>query len=403
MNTSIENGVRLATYKVLVENGSTKFQAAKAASNLTVDFTRHGTAGPIINSLYMFANAGIQGNVRMIKAVAKNRSVQKIAGGIVAFGFTANILGAMSGDDDDDEAYYDKLKRTNPSIFERNMVFMIPGTDGRYVKIPMPYGYNTFFVLGNEAAGALRGKSPVESMSRIMSTLLGSLNPLQSATLLQTIMPTIGDPIAQVMENKAWHGGKLMPDENPFGIPIPDSERFFKSVNPMAKFVAQGLNAVTGGDKYKPGLIDMSPETFEMIVETYGGSAAKLIKDAVSLPLAVLSDDGLSMNKTPGIRKFIGSSPDFIDSTIYEENNDKVDILKKRYEDAEGAEKSDLKSDPLFKMLSFHKITKSQLRRMNKQMKLAEKAGNKGTEKRLKEQILQVKKRYNAKYNSVTK
>ena len=403
MNTSVENGVRLATYKVLVENGASKLQAAKAAANLTVDFTRHGTAGPIINSLYMFANAGIQGNVRMIKAVAKNRSVQKIAGGIVAFGFMANILGAMSGDDDDDEAYYDKLKRTNPSIFERNMVFMIPGTDGRYIKIPMPYGYNTFFVLGNEAAGALRGQSPVESMSRIMSTLLGSLNPLQSATLLQTIMPTVGDPIAQVMENKAWHGGKLMPGENPFGIPIPDSERYFKSVNPVAKFVAQGLNTITGGDKYEPGLIDMSPETFEMMVETYGGSAAKLIKDAVSLPLAMSSDDGLSMHKTPGIRKFIGSSPDFIDSTIYEENNDKVDILKKRYDDAEGSERSELRSNPLFQILPLHKTTESRLRRMNKRMKAAESAGDTETKKRIGDQMLQVKKRYNARYNSLTR
>jgi hypothetical protein len=402
LNTSVENGVRLATYKVLLEKGISKTKAAHTVANLTVDFTRHGTAGPLINSLYLFFNAGIQGNVRMIKAVATNRKVQKITAGIVGFGALANVLGAMmGGDDEDGESYYDKLKKTNPSMFERNMVFMLPGGKGRPYKIPMPYGYNTFFVLGNEIAGVIRGQNPTEAAARVGGTLMSFINPLASATLLQTIMPTLGDPVAQIMENKAWHGGDLMPKENPFGIPQPDSERYFKSVNPVAKFAAQGLNAITGGDKYKSGVIDMSPESIEMLVETFTGSAGKLVKDALSIPMAMMSDEGLTMNKVPFVRKIVGSFPDFTDSTIYQDNQSDVDVFIKRWDNADADEKRELRENPLFKMRAFHKSTESQLRKLNKQLKQAEKLNNAARQTFIKNRMNEIKVRYNTKYNQL--
>ena len=400
MNIAVENGVRLSAYKVMVEHGLTKSKAAKAASGLTIDFTQHGTVGPIINSFYMFANAGIQGNVRMITAVATNKNVQKIAVGIVGFGAIANIIGAMlGGDDDDGESYYDKMKRTNPSLFERNMIFMIPGSKGRYIKIPMPYGYNTFFVLGNELAGTIRGKSTVDGMSRICSAILGSLNPLASATLLQTVVPTIGDPIAQVSENKTWFGGPLMPEKNPFGIPAPDSERYFKTVNPVAKYAAKGMNRITGGNKFEPGFIDVSPETIEMVFETFTGSAGKLAKDALSLPVKAMSDDGITLNKIPFVRKFISSQSPYADNAIYRENSTKIDIFIKRFENTDDAGRKELRKNPLSRIAGTYKMAESSLRSLNKYALMAEKAGKDAEIKKAKDEMIQVKRRFNKIYN----
>lgn len=398
MNTAVENGVRLSAYKVMVDGGMPKAKAAREASGLTVDFTRHGTMGPALNSLYMFANAGIQGNVRMIQAL-KHPKVMKIASGIVAFGATAAMFGAMAGGDDDDgEPYYDKLKRKNPELFERNMVFMIPGTKGDYFKIPMPYGYNTFFILGNEAVGMMRGQSPVEGMTRIGSALMNTLNPLASATLFQTVMPTIGDPIAQLGENKSWFGGDLMPKENPFGAPIPDSQRYFKSVNPAFKAAAQWVNSFTGGDKYKPGVIDVSPETLEMIVETYSGSAGRLIKDALFLPSAIATGD-VEMNKVPFARKLIGDTPERINASVYRDNSDKVEIFMKRFKEADAAERQELRKDATIGIMAFHKHTNSELLKLNKILKLAEKREDAAAETKIKDRMLIIKNQYNKKYN----
>jgi len=397
-NTSVENGVRLATYKHLLDSGVSKRKAAHIVSNLTVDFTRHGSAGPVINSLWMFANAGIQGNARMIKAVSKNKKVQKITGGIVAFGFAANIMGALAGGDDDDgEAFYDKLKRTNPSLFERNMVFMWPGSEGKHIKIPMPYGYGLFFVVGNEMASAIRnpdGYSNLEGMSHVMSTFLNTFNPIGAATVLQTISPTVTDPIVQSMENKSWHGGDLMPGVSPFGVSKPDSERYWKNVNPIAKWATQRLNSITGGSAVKSGVFDISPETVENMVENYTGSLGRFAKDVLSLPIKGF-DEGIEAGDIPFSRKLFGGISEYADSKTYRENRDKVEIYKR--ERTIGG-KADM---PLRSMVGLTKSTEKRLRRMRKRLLVAEASGYDDRAKAIKERILILQRNYNKQFNSM--
>ena len=53
-NSAVENATRLATYATLRERGYTPKQSAYAARNITVNFTRKGTAGPLLNSFYLF-------------------------------------------------------------------------------------------------------------------------------------------------------------------------------------------------------------------------------------------------------------------------------------------------------------------------------------------------------------
>ncbi len=403
MNVSVENGVRLSTYKALLDAGVSERKAAHTVANLTVDFTRHGTIGPMMNSLYMFANAGIQGNIRMISAIYSNKKVQKIAGGIVGLGFMVNILGAYAGGDDDDgESFYDKLKRTNPDIFERNMVFMIPGGKGAYIKIPMPYGYNVLFVAGNEIGSAFRqpvGYSAAEGMARFGSSLMGTFNPLGSATLLQTIMPTMGDPIAQVMENKAWNGQDLMPSKNPFGIPTPDSERFWKSVNPAARFATRWLNSITGGNETKPGLIDVSPETVEMIVETMTGSLGRVIKDTVFLPISLATDGSIETYKIPFARKVYGSTSDYIDQRVFRENKESVEQFSAEFKLADSQRRAEMRRDDRYRLMNLTKTTNSRLTRLRKQLKKYEERGDDANVDRIKEHMKTAYKRYNARYN----
>lgn len=405
MNVSVENGVRLSTYKALLDSGVSERKAAYAVANLTVDFTRHGTVGPFMNSLYMFANAGIQGNVRMLKALGTNKKVQKIAGGIIGVGLMANILGAYSGGDDDDgESYYDKLKRTNPDLFERNMIFMIPGTKGNYIKIPMPYGYNVLFVAGNELGSALRqpvGYSAVDGMARFGSSFMGTFNPLGSATLLQTIMPTLGDPVAQVMENKAWNGQDLMPSQNPFGLPKPDSERFWKSVNPIARFATRMINEMTGGSETKSGLIDVSPETVEMVVETLTGSLGRVVKDTISLPMSLATDGSIESHKIPFVRKVYGAKSDYVDQRVFRENHDSVEQFSEQYKHADSAEKVSMRGDDRYRLMGLTKSTDSRLRTLKKQLKKYENSGDTSNVDRIKEHIDNAYRRYNTRYNEV--
>lgn len=373
-NTAIENGVRLSVYKTMVERGHSKKQAAMVASNLTVDFTKKGQWGGTINALYLFANAGIQGNVRMIQAIGTSPKVRGIVGGFVGAGMVMNIAGMlMGGDDDDGIPYYDKLRETDPGAFERNIIVMLPGGEGKHVKMPMPWGYNAFYNLGHEISNAayktMNGDrySAVDGMGRVMSGFANSFNPLASATILQMIAPTLVDPLAIVAENAQWHGGPLMPEKNSFSnIPEPDSQRFFKSVSKPSKFIAQQVNKLTGGDAYgiKPGLIDVSPETLDMLYDTATGSVGRFVRDMALLPAAK------EVKQVPFVRRFYGEKSEYSDSQIYHNMLKDIMTVKEQIE----VDSKNLR-DPMARYVPLATSTEKQLKKLRQAKRKAEEAG----------------------------
>ena len=101
VNLGVENGIRLAAYKNLRERGVSKAQAASLAKNLTVNFNRRGTLGPVMNSMYLFYNASMQGTARIL-AATKSKSVRKVLYAAVLSGVLIEILNRFMGGDDDD-------------------------------------------------------------------------------------------------------------------------------------------------------------------------------------------------------------------------------------------------------------------------------------------------------------
>lgn len=398
LNTSVENGVRLSTFNELLKTGISPRRAVRITNNLTVDFTRYGTAGPAINSLWMFANAGIQGNVRMITAIRSNPKVRKIAGGIIALGFAQNIMNAMlGGDDDDGESYYDKLIRSNPSLAERNMIFMIPGSKGKYIRIPMPYGYSMLHLSGNEIGSAVRGPqgySSIEGMGRIMAGALNTLNPVGAATALQTISPTVIDPIVQSYENKTWYGGDLMPGT--FGMEKPDAMRYWRDVNPAAKSAARMMNSLTGGSSIRSGLLDISPETIENVIGNLTGGAGALAVDVLTLPLKPFKDDGMAVRDIPFMRKLSGGMDmRRVDNSIFRSNLKAVDLHRRE------VKAGDVERDP--KTSSLFASAKQAARfskKLRKQIQAAEDSGNSERKRMLQWKLSDYQVRFNTLYST---
>ena len=403
MNTSVENGVRLSTYRYLVENGQSKKMAAKNVANLTVDFNRSGKWGPTANSLYMFANAGIIGNARMIQALGKSKKVQKIAAGVVGAGMAQGVLSVLLGGyDDDGESYYDKLRRSNPALFERNMIWMKPGTKGEYIKFPLAYGLNVFYKFGEEISTAVRqpqGYSTMKGAMSMTTTVLNAFNPVASSTIFQTMAPTALDPIIQSGENKNWFGGDLMPAPNPYGMSKPDSERYWNSVNPAAKGISRTLNTLTGGDKIEGGLVDISPATLENVWGTFTGATGRFITDVATLPYKAFTGDAQVRN-VPFVRKFTGSTSEYVDGKIYKENVKRVEITDRRYEAADTvSDRRKIKRDSTYNMISVTDTTEKRLNKLRKKLRTAEDSGRESTVERLDKQIREIQRRYNRKFN----
>jgi len=403
-NTSIENGIRLHVFKLATEQGLSDSKAAQIASDITVDFTKKGAAGPIINSLYLFANAGIQGSYRIIRAASKSSAVRKSLAGVVGAGFTigmANIL--MGGVDDDGEDYYSKIE---DHIKERNAIFMIPGTKGKYAKIPLPWGYNLFWNIGNEAAAAIASKNykPLQGAARLASTFANAFNPLQSGTLLQTLAPTIADPFAMVAENKNWFGGPLMPEKNVFDkTPDPDSERYWKSARKPSVWVASMLNRMTGGDKVKKGAIDVSPETLDLVIDTAGGSMLRFFTDIGAVASRSVGGEEVELQRVPFVRRVFGEKSEWADRTQYFRNLEDVLTVKEQLAAYEGTKYHryiSMSTRPEQAVIGNAKRTEYALKRLKKDRKAAEAQGDKARVKeidaKIKRHYIEFNKRYNA-------
>jgi hypothetical protein len=397
-NTAVENGVRLATYRALVEAGASKSEAASVASKLTVDFTQHGKYGPALNSLYLFANASIQGNLRMMQAGVRSKNVQRIVGGIVVGGFALQMLALASGGDDDSGEPY--ILGINDSIRERNMIFMIPGTKGKYHSMPMPYGYNTFFNAGAEAANmlymALQGKDydTVAGAGRIVTGFMNSFNPMASGTLLQTLAPTVLDPFAQPAENRNHMNMPLMPEQDKYGVKKPDSERYWKGVSVPSKGIAAMLNRLTGGDKFESGLLDISPETLDMLYETATGSAGKFVSNVLNLPARAITDD-LPLHKIPITRRFVGAYDDRAISNRYYDAIDKGEIAKKRFDAAEaGLERMKVARSGDYQLFRRSQNIEKQLSTIRKTKKKAEARGDKASVEMFEKRIKTIQARF---------
>jgi hypothetical protein len=86
----------------------------------------------------------------------------------------------LGGEDDDGESWFDKIPDYER---ERNLIIMKSAfggeADGSYWKIPLPYGYNIFHVLGDALEGSIHGsRAPLEHAARTVLAMLGSFSPI---------------------------------------------------------------------------------------------------------------------------------------------------------------------------------------------------------------------------------
>jgi hypothetical protein len=329
-NTVVENAVRLSAFKVAVESGMSEARAASLAKNLTVNFNRKGELGPAMNALYLFYNAGIQGSARIVGAL-KHKKVRRICAAITMTAFAlAEMNRLAAGDDDDDENRWDKVSDYTKHT---NLVFMRGDGSGDSWKIKLPYGFNIFVALGyimsdvraHIASNGRHGKSPAQGAVSFLEAALNAFNPLGGdESLLQFVSPTILDPFVQLETNKNFMGTPIRPEQPSFGPPKPDSQLYWNSVRPVSKAIAEQLNALTGGSKVEPGLVDISPETLDHLWDFATGGAGRFYADSVGAMAAMAKGETPPVRRIPFARQVYQEKSEVHDRQKLRENMNAV-------------------------------------------------------------------------------
>jgi hypothetical protein len=322
-----ENATRLAMFAAGIKAGMSKESAALLARETTVDFDRKGEWGGALNTLYMFANAGIQGSLTILRTMKNNPGrAAKHLGAIIGFSFSVAVMNMfMGGDGDDGEPAYFAV---NDEVRNGNLIIMLPGME-KGVKIPLPYGYAFFWSIGQEMAQSVLGRKSTGAASMgILGALLNNFNPLETAASLseshgwvRMLSPTLFDPLVDIGFEKTPFGTPLMPqaayDDQP------DSARHWRSVSASSKAVAQWVNSF-GGSGATEGLISFSPESMDLLIESTFGGVGKFLSRTTGLIAMPFSAKEFTENDVPIGRRFAVSTMQWEDRSKFKSAYDEI-------------------------------------------------------------------------------
>lgn len=337
-NGAFENAVRLSVYKNLVEAGASRQKAAFIAKNITVNFDQRGEFGPVMNSLYLFYNASVQGTMTLLSAAARSKKVRRALGGLVMFGFIQDQINSMMSEKgEDDEPLYDKLPDYK---LENNIVLMdsFGLTDKGYIAIPLAYGANSFVNLGRAISRNLRGGyTTSEAATSMVTTFIDAFNPVGGTeSFLNFVVPTALDPVVALSLNLDYSGRRIYPESFPGSIPKANSQTYFSSTSPAAISVAQFLNEWTGGSEYVPGYISIKPDAMEYVYDyilgATGATARRVVDSAMNdVPKLLAGDlENIEINNVPVLRKVYGNVSERMS---FEDYFDKVNHVLTRGEE----------------------------------------------------------------------
>lgn len=304
MGGGIENATRLAAYMAAKDVGMLAPDAAMLARNLTVNFNKKGELGTAISSAYMFSNAGGQGIARMVTALhPKNRRVWMAVGALATAGVMSTSFNiGIGGYDQAGVANYMKI----PS-WERDKNIIIMGPGETYGKIPLPYGYAPFHVLGSHVTTVLMGQeNPAAAATAVFGSIASAFNPLgEEESVIATLVPTALRPAVHVHFNENWTGKPLYPARDA-DKGKPNSQQSFRTDTAASKAVTEELNSLTGGDRYRPGAIDLHPGSLDHVMGSITGGVGKFFKNIVDTLINGWNGQPWEASKTPILRRFVG-------------------------------------------------------------------------------------------------
>lgn len=363
-NNAVENALRLSAYKHARDAGISRAQAASLAKNMTVNFNRRGEQGVLLNSLYMFANASIQGTANMMRSLAHLNGdgpllqrlrwsnlnmAQKMALTAVGAGYLLGSLNrAGAGQDEDSVNWYDKVP---DYVKEHNLVIMkslFGGKAGEYWSIPLPYGYNMFYLLGSTAEGVTRGNlTASKAAGNIVGGMLGAFNPLGSedsktlmGTLFKNAAPTILRPVADLWANENFMGTQIYQENFPGGTPKPESTLGRRSTPEAYKAFANWLNTSTGGSQYRSGELDINPDKMKYWIDYVSGGMGRFAGKTIDAAAKTYNGIDIPPQQIPFLGKISGKIMPYADQQAMYDHIDELRQYNAELKSLSGADRA---------------------------------------------------------------
>lgn len=358
-NRGIEDLSRFAAFLTSRQMGRTIDRSIYDAKEMTVNFnkkgagstfydattqSRVGNAAALLSgtgrSLYLFWNVAIQGSVNIARAVKRNpKKGTAYLATFLALGILQTMLPALTGGDDDDRYWNlpDYVRRNNICFFVGDVL----------VKIPLPQEARAIFGIGELGMSYSSGKEDKTPME-LAQTIAGQISQVMPLDLMDdsgathALMPSLAKPFFEAQTNHSWMGRPIWKDTD-YNKAMPDWTKAYKATGGAYVWLAKELNALSGGDDYKQGRVNINPAQLEYLLKGYFGGLYTAADQIVKSSETAFGDRDFSMRDVPILSGFLDGADERndmrnVNNTYYHFKEEAKEVLRlgKSYErDAE--------------------------------------------------------------------
>jgi hypothetical protein len=328
---------RFATYRAALEENINREDAASLALDSSLNMTRRGELAPYLDTLAFFYSPTAEGLRKLISqgrysTIARKLFTKMVVGGALLYLF--NRFGPGAGDDDED-GIPNILEVGNVTAQTRIILRYGPGVN-QYVAVPVAFGMGYFnYVGGQVMAAALGDISPEEAGVNIVGGFTDMASPIKTEGtegLTSIVNFAIPDPVQPLWD--------LVVNRSAFGSPIyreqeysttPKSELGREETGEGWKFIAQGINSLTGGNATVEKWGSMQPEQYRYIVSQLLGGAYGIGRDTVALATEEAKPDQMLADRLPIIKTFFGKGGEYAPMNKFYADYDELRAIHSTY------------------------------------------------------------------------
>ena len=299
-NTIFEDSTRLSIYKEALARGISRERAAVLAKEGTINFNKMGRGGPVINALYMFSNASVQGSAKMMMAM-KNPKVTAMVVGSLGIA----VASIAEWNNKNDPEWRDKISKWDKL---NGLSVVIPSSDKtfNYITIPVSWGIKPIKVGMDYICDLIDGQENnlTDAASGIFVSFIEAYNPIGGTEVISGITPTILDLPIDLARNKKWSGSRIRPDYSAY---VPHSLNYYKSLKEFAsgEFFINETNKLS---EISGGRIELSPADINYSYEQIIGGAGRSTSKVINTFMGIKNKKILS-REIPFVSRFYRSTP----------------------------------------------------------------------------------------------
>jgi hypothetical protein len=278
---------RVTVYKALIDAGVDAKDAARVALRSTLDTTKSGRYGRLLDSVYWFTTPQITNLTKKLRVVSSKYGRElMIANVATSFGIAMMNLANAPDSNDDGEDDFSQLPEWKKMAF----TYLYYSKDAN--PIPIPNGFLFAFekyigvkmaeVLSGKISDAEAGVDMAKATSEVASAFFSGLVPVIKGTDERSVVPSLLAPSYDLGVNENFFNSPIY--NEPFDKSIAKASISKPNTPEIYKKMARGLQeldlpGISPGFGQIKGDIDISPDQLKYFVDQYTGGPGRLVRD----------------------------------------------------------------------------------------------------------------------------